>query len=184
VRRRFEAAGRPYLRTPWSWLGWAVILPAAALATPLATVRGALAVLMLWAVAILVGGAVELGVAWRNRGARSGLTTWILRAQANLSLVAVALSAVFVAIDRSWLLPAVWLLLLGHSFVTLGGLTFRPLRRAGWLYQIGGLLALVPWGKPLWMLAIATGFGNLWVAWSLVRLSRTQRSSAVSQSVR
>ena len=74
--------------------------------------HGPLGVLSLWALAVIVGGALELALAWRHRQPRTGLTTWILRAQGNLSLLAVVLSALLVAVGQAWALPGLWLLLL------------------------------------------------------------------------
>lgn len=172
ARELFAAASRPYLRSPWSWLAWALLLPAAALVTPaVLAATGGLGVLALWSGAILIGGGVEMGTILRH-GRRSGTTPlagWALRVQGNLSLIAVGLSLVLLHQGLAWALPGVWLLLLGHSFFLLGGLAFRPLRACGLLYQIGGLIALWPGGQPLVVFAFFTAAGNLWVAWSLWR---------------
>lgn len=173
----FERAGRPFLRSPWSWVVWAVVLPAAALATTSVASRwGALAVMLLWSTAVLIGGAVEAALIVRQPMPRTALAAWVLRAQGNLSLVAVAISLLLVAVGHPWALPAVWLLLVGHSLYTLGGLSFPPLRRTGLLYQVAGAGALVPQGRPLWLFAAAAAIGNLWVAWALFRASRDQTS--------
>lgn len=118
---------------------------------------------------ILLGGAVEI-LAIRRSGkqsARSTLASWVLRLQGNLSFVALALSAVLIWQDLAWVLPGLWLLLLGHSFYMLGGFAFEPFRVAGLVYQLGGLLALWPGllGKssPLVIFALATAVGNLWI---------------------
>ena len=172
VERAFTRAAKPYLSTPWSWFAWALILPAAALATPTAIILGGpLAVAILWTVAIVVGGTVEGTFLFRNRSRtrRSRWSAWAMRLQGNLSLVAVALSAVFLWIDASELLPALWLLLLGHSFFALGGLAFSPMRTAGVIYQLGGAAALVPGGFPLTALALATALGNLWIGFGVWR---------------
>lgn len=174
----FAAAAEPYLRSPWSWALWAVVLPSAALATARASRRGMLAVLLLWSGAVLLGGAVEAALILRDRRPRTALAAWVLRAQGNLSLVAVVLSVALVAGRLSWALPGLWLLLVGHSFLTLGGLTFPPLRRTGWLYQCAGALALVPRARPLWVFAVATAAGNAFVAWSLARRQRARRAGA------
>lgn len=167
VRDRFRAASRPFLRSPWSWLVWAVLLPAAALATPRALRGGGpVWVLFTWAGVILLGGAIEL-VAIRRAGAGWGggtpLASWVLRIQGNLSLVAVVLSALLVWQDVAWALPGLWLLLLGHSFYMLGGLAFEPFRTTGILYQLGGIASLWPGGDPLLAFAVATAAGNLWM---------------------
>lgn len=176
----FERAGRPFLRSPWSWIAWAVVLPAAALTTEaVASRRGSLAVLLLWSAAVVVGGSVEAALIFRQPTPRTALAAWVLRAQGNLSLVAVAVSLLLAAVDAAWALPGVWLLLVGHSLYTLGGLSFPPLRRTGLLYQIAGAAALIPQGRPLWLFAGATGLGNLWVAWSL---RRTRRSAASQEA--
>jgi hypothetical protein len=91
------------------------------------------------------------------------LAAWALRIQGNLSLVAVALSALLIWQDLAWALPGLWLLLLGHSFYMLGGLAFEPFRACGILYQIGGIAALWPGGAPLPVFAAATAAGNLWM---------------------
>lgn len=169
VRERFRAASRPFLRSPWSWFAWAVLLPAAALATPMVFRSfGPAGVLFAWSGAILLGGAVEI-VAIRRAGrdvSGSGggtLAAWALRVQGNLSFVALALSAVLVWQDLAWVLPGLWLLLLGHSFYILGGLAFDPMRVCGLVYQVGGLVALWPDGAPLAAFALATAAGNLWM---------------------
>ena len=97
----------------------------------------------------------------------------MLRVQGNLSLVAVALTALLVWQDLAWALPGVWLLLLGHSFYMLGGLSFPPFRAYGILYQLGGLAALWPGGAPLAVFAATTAVGNLWMGFSVWRAVRT-----------
>lgn len=175
VRDRFERAGRPYLSSPWSWLAWAVILPATALVTPVVLDRyGRFAVLLLWSVAVLVGGAVEVSQIMRGRtrqGASTPLAAWVLRIQGNLSLVGLALSVLLVARGLAWALPGLWLLILGHSFYVVGGLSFSPLRTSGLIYQAGGLLALWPGGSPLAVFAATVFVGNLWTAWGIWRQS-------------
>lgn len=166
----FERAGRPFLRSPWPWVAWAVVLPTAAVVTEAVATRwGWLAVLLLWSGAVLVGGSVEAALIWRQPEPRTALAAWVLRVQGNLSLVAVAVSLLLVATGSAWALPGVWLLLVGHSLFTLGGLTFPPLRRTGLWYQIAGAAALFPQARPLWLFAAATAFGNLAVAWALHR---------------
>jgi hypothetical protein len=172
VRREFAAASRPHFYSPWPWLAWGLILPATALATSNTLAHaGAPGALLLWSGAILVGGAVELAALLRGRRGlpRSALTTWVMRGQGNLSLVAVALSGLLLWEELGWALPALWLLLLGHSLYSLGGLAFPPLRTAGLLYQLGGAMALWPGGEPLWVFAAATATGNLWVALAILR---------------
>ncbi|MEP7009809.1 MAG: hypothetical protein ABJC13_05750 [Acidobacteriota bacterium] len=172
VRDRFLAASKPYLRAYWTWLAWALILPAAAFLTPTAlSYRGPRGVLFLWSIAILLGGAVEF-VAIRKAGQTapvSGLARWALRAQGNLSFVAVLLSGLLFWVDAAWAVPGVWLLLLGHSFYILGGISFPPFRRYGLIYQIGGFAALWPGGAPLLVLAVTLFMGNLWMAWAVWR---------------
>lgn len=174
VRSRFGEASAPYLSSPWLWAAWAVILPGAALGTPVTfAVGGWPAALVLWSVAILVGGLAEW-VALRGRvRRRSALTGWALGVQGNLSVVALALSVALAVGGRFDLLPAVWLLALGHSFYTLGWLAFPPMRTAGLVYQAGGLAALWPGGPPgLIVFAGATAAANLWMAWSVWRAGR------------
>jgi hypothetical protein len=183
VRRAFRDAASPYLSAPLPWFAWGCILPAAALLTPLAleTAREA-GVTILWSVAILIGGAIE-GLAilrrQRRRG-RSSLGAWAMRAQGNLSLVAVALSGLLLWIEGARFLPGLWLLLLGHNFFALGGLAFPPMRIAGFLYQAGGVAALVPGSQPLWAMAAATALGNFWIGWGIVR-ERGRRSQAAGE---
>jgi hypothetical protein len=167
VRDRFRAASRPFLRSPWSWLAWALILPLAALATPVALRAGGFAFcLFLWSGAILLGGAVEGVALFRSGGATRStpLAAWVLRLQGNLSLVAVALSIFLLWQDLAWALPGLWLLLLGHSFYMLGGLAFEPFRVCGIVFQLGGVAALWPDGRPLLAFAVAAFVGNLWMA--------------------
>lgn len=172
VRDRFLAASKPYLRAWWTWASWALVLPAAAFLTPLAhSLSGPRGVLFLWSIAILVGGAVEF-VAIRKAGQSapaSGLARWALRTQGNLSFVAVLLSGLLFWQDAAWAVPGVWLLLLGHSFYILGGISFVPFRRYGLIYQIGGFAALWPHGAPLFVLALTLFLGNLWMAWAVWR---------------
>lgn len=179
VRELFGVASRPFLSSPWSWLAWAVLLPAAALATPgVGRVAGPPALLLFWSVVILIGGTIEMLVVRRRRRGAGGrsIARWTLRAQGNLSLVALALSLAlgWRGMALAELLPGVWLLLLGHSFFILGGLAFRPLRTAGLLYQLGGLLALWPALPALPVFAATTGLGNLWMA---VAISRARSAS-------
>jgi len=169
ARKLFAAASRPYLRSPWSWFAWALLLPLAALATPFAASRGVIAVLGLWSGVVVVGGIVEVAAIFGKREASTGLAAWVLRGQGNLSLVATALSVLLVVVDRAWALPAVWLLLLGHSLGFVGGLASSALRRAGAIYQVAGFLALVAPLRPLWLLAAATFAGNLLIGWTLWR---------------
>jgi len=176
VREYFRAASRPFLRTPWSWFSWAVLLPAAALATSGAfRTFGFAGVLFIWSGIILLGGGVEIFAIRRaaqaegHAGGNTPLAAWVLRVQGNLSLVAVALSALLVWQDVSWALPGIWLLLLGHSFYMLGGLAFPPFRTCGILYQLGGLASLWPGGAPLLAFAMVTAIGNLWMGFSVWR---------------
>jgi hypothetical protein len=167
VRDRFRAASQPFLRSPWSWLAWALVLPAAALATPIALRAGGFAFgLFLWSGAILLGGAVEMVALFRSGGATRStpLAAWVLRLQGNLSLVAAALSIFLLWQDMAWALPGLWLLLLGHSFYMLGGLAFEPFRVCGLLFQLGGAAALWPGLDPLPVFAVAAFLGNLWMA--------------------
>ena len=118
----------------------------------------------------------------RRRG-RSGLGGWAMRAQGNLSLVAVVLSGLLLWIDGARFLPGLWLLLLGHNFFALGGLAFAPMRLAGVVYQIGGVAALVPGSRPLWAMAVATALGNFWIGWGIRReRARERESQAAGES--
>lgn len=105
----------------------------------------------------------------------SSVANWVLRAQGNLSLVAVLVSGALILQASAWLLPGVWLLLLGHSLFTLGGLAARSLRTAGLIYQAGGVLAIWPHGLGLEVFAVATLVGNLWVAVSIWRAGSENR---------
>ena len=135
---------------------------------------------ILWSVAILIGGAIEGLTILRQqrRRGRSSLGAWAMRAQGNLSLVAVALSGLLFWIDGATFLPGLWLLLLGHNFFSLGGLAFPPMRLAGLIYQAGGLAALVPGSRPLWAMAAATALGNCWIGWGVVRERARERKRA------
>ena len=172
ARELFGEASRPYLLSPVTWAAWALILPAAALATP-AVARSFdwVGVLFLWSSVILLGGAFELAAIRRSSEeiVSTPLASWAFGVQGNLSLVTIALSFFLLWVDAAWALPGLWLLLLGHSFFVLGGLAFAPLRHAGLVYQIGGVAALWPRGEPLVVLA-ATAFGaNLWMAIAVYR---------------
>jgi hypothetical protein len=179
VQELFRAASGPYLRLAWSWLAWALILPGAALATPRVLARfGPSGTLLTWSGAILLGGAIEMAAIRRasreevRPAGRSPLTTWALRTQGNLSVVALALSALMLWQDLAWTLPGLWLLLLGHSFYMLGGISFRPLRVYGLLYQAGGVAALWPEGAPLPLFALTAATANLWMAYAVWRETR------------
>ena len=167
ARALFRDASGPYLASPLPWVAWSAILPAAALATP-PTGRAFdwVGVLLLWSVAILLGGVFELGAIRRSNLelVSTPLASWAFGLQGNLSLVTIALSFFLLWAGNAWALPGLWLLLLGHSFVTLGGLAFPPLRTAGLIYQVGGVAALWPHGEPLLVLAVTTASANLWMA--------------------
>ena len=171
ARDLFAAASRPFLAWPWPWVAWALLLPAAALATmPVLAGLGPGGVLALWSLTILLGGAVELaGIRrGRRRHGRTPLGGWAMTIQGNLSLVALALSAALLLADQSELLPGLWLLVLGHSFFLMGSLAFPAFRICGLVYQLGGFLALWPVGiDPFVVFAVATAAGNLWMAWSV-----------------
>lgn len=183
VRRAFAAASRPYLSTPVSWLAWAVLLPAAALLTPaagrFADGRG---VVLLWCGAILLGGLIEGSALLRarRRGGASPLGGWAMSLQGNLSLVGAALSAVLLALGGARFLPGLWLLLLGHSFFALGSLALPAMRRAGIVYQLGGVAALVPGVSPLVAFAAASAAGNLWIALAVARRRYAEPASSSS----
>jgi hypothetical protein len=173
VRAQFSAAGRPYLRSPISWLGWALVLPAAALTHESVTRRfGLQGVVLLWSGAILAGGLVEMSTIFRARGRSrwtrsTPLAGWVFRIQGNLSVVAMVLSAVLLWEGLGWMLPGLWMLVVGHSFVMLGGVAFRSFRWYGGAYQVGGILALWPGNPSLLILAVVAGLANLWLAWKV-----------------
>lgn len=175
VQRQFAAAARPYLRSPWSWIAWAVVLPAAALMHPQAVRSlGFQGVVLLWSGAVLAGGMVEMTVIFRSRGRghrtrSTPLAGWVFRLQGNLSLVAMVLSAVLLWEGLGWVLPGLWMLVVGHFFVLLGGLAFGPLRWYGMAYQMGGVAALWPGNPSLEILATVAFAANLWLAWQVWR---------------
>ena len=168
VREAFERAAGPYLASPLPWLVWGIALPAAALATRrVLSAHGARGVLLLWSLTILAAGAIEVAVYARRRRrqpARSTLARWALRTQGNMSAAAVVLSVALVAAGEGRLLPTVWLLLLGHSLYSVGGLASRPLKRCGLIYQLGGLAALPLIASSDVVFAATTFVGNLSVA--------------------
>ena len=176
VQETFARAAGPYLTSPLPWLVWGIALPAAALATRrVLEAGGARGVLLFWSLIILAAGAVEAAVHARRRRQRprdSSLARWALRSQANLSVVAVILSLALVAVGQARLLATVWLLLLGHSLYSLGGLASPPLRRCGLIYQLGGLVSVWTLSSADLVFALATGLGNLSVAFSLWRDGR------------
>ena len=176
VQPRFEAATAAFLTSPWTWVGWAILLPSAALATTeVGRVAGARGVVTLWSLAILAGGVVEGLFYWlrARRARRTPLAGWLLRVQGNLSLVAILLTGVLLQLGRPLLLPGLWLLILGHSFYAHGGLAFRRLKIAGWIYQLGGLTALLPGIDSLRVFAATAALGNLWVAWAVWKRRRS-----------
>jgi hypothetical protein len=148
-----------------------MVLPGAALATPRAfAAQNGIGVLILWSISILVGGLVEAAVIFRRRGSGSTpLGAWAMRIQGNQSMVALALSLLLIWADLQAALPGLWLLLIGHSFFLMGGLGFRPMRHAGIIYQLGGLVALWPTSPYLTVFAVATAVGNLTIAVGLMR---------------
>lgn len=174
ARSLFARASSGYLKSPVPWLAWAIILPGTALLTPhveAAVDTGPLAVLFLWSVAILVGGAVE-GLAMRRsrkNAPRSEISSWVFKAQGNLSLIAIALTVVVVVNGVYRYLPGIWLLLIGHSFFAIGGLASNALRRSGLIYQAGGTISLLPWLDSLTVFAVTTAIANLSVAIALLR---------------
>lgn len=175
VKRRFAAASRPFFSTPWSWVAWAVLLPLAALATPLAyAVRAESGVLLLWSLAIFAGGLAELFTVGRKGLFRRApaIAGWAFRQQSNLSIAALVLSAGLLFAGDARLLPALWLLLLGHSLWGLGSLAFRPMAHAGLIFQAAGLAALWPTVPPLVALAAGTGVGCAWMALGVWRSTR------------
>jgi hypothetical protein len=175
VEALFEKAAAGYLRTPWSWWSWSILLPAAALLTRrVASEAGTVGILLLWSVVILLGGLVEatLILGGRHRYPRTQIGGWVLRSQGNLSLVAVALSGVLAWRGLPGLVPAVWLLLIGHSFYMVGRLTFVPLRSAGVVFQLGGVVALVPEIDGLVVCAVCTFVGCAWVGLGVRRRLR------------
>ncbi|MFN7960209.1 MAG: hypothetical protein U0002_02975 [Thermoanaerobaculia bacterium] len=176
VQAKFRSAAAPYLASPWPWLGWGLVLPTLALLTPsLLRAGGYGAVLLGWSLGILVAGAVEALSMWRRGAGASLLAAWALRAQGNLSLVGLLLSGYLVWRDVLSALPALWLLLLGHSFYILGGLSFPALRRYGLGYQLGGALALVAGSRTLMVFAATTFVANLGLALGLA-FERRRRS--------
>ena len=134
VQARFEKAAGGYLRSPWSWWAWSVLLPLAALVgREIHPYGGGRAVLIVWSFFILCGGLIEGAIilVGGKATARTPLAGWVLRAQGNLSLVAVALSALLLWQGLPALVPPVWLLLIGHSFYSIGKLSFQPMWVAG-----------------------------------------------------
>lgn len=175
VQDLFGQASSGYLKSPWPWLAWAVVLPTTALITPaVAAAAGPPEVLLLWSLAIVIGGVVEGLALRRSKGSRSGsdLTRWVFRAQGNLSLIAVTLTAVLVFQELYRFVPAVWLLLIGHSFFAIGGLASQTLRRGGLIYQAGGLLSMYPRFDSLMVFALTTALANAMIAVSLWRSRR------------
>jgi hypothetical protein len=180
VRERFAAASRPFLSSPYTWFAWAVVLPAVALATPtLLQTFGPSGTLIAWSVSILAGGAVELVNIRRSprRGQQGTLASWVLNVQGNLSLVALALSFLLVWLNLAEALPALWLLLLGHSFYMLGGLAFPPMKACGLIFQAGGAVALWPGLDPFVVFAAASAAGNVWMGVGVWRATRQPGTS-------
>jgi hypothetical protein len=176
VQARFEEASVGYLRSPWSWWSWSLILPIAALVgRAIYPVAGARAVLFIWSFFILCGGLVEGAIllTGSSMAARTPLAGWVLRTQGNLSLVAVALSALLIWQNLATFVPALWLLLVGHSFYVIGKLSFPPLRTAGLIFQGGGVAALVPAVDSLAVFAVCAFAGCFWIGLGVLRRSRS-----------
>jgi hypothetical protein len=183
VRELFDAASRRYLRTPFSWAIWAVVLPLTSLLTrPVLSAFGPQGGLLLWSFAILLGGVGELPAFRRGAagGPASSLASWAFRTQTNLSIAAMALSVALAWSGALGLLASLWLLLLGHSFYALGGLGFRPFRNYGLLHQAGGLAALWPGWDALVILALTTALANAWMALQVAAARRADASSLES----
>ena len=106
---------------------------------------------------------------WRGRKTviPSDITRWVFRGQGNLSLIAIVLTAALAWQRMYEFLPAVWLLLIGHSFFAIGGLAATALKRGGLLYQVGGVISLLPWFGSLTVFAVTTAIANLTIAVSL-----------------
>lgn len=174
VREEFQQAARPYLASPWGWLAWGLMLPAAALLTAAAgDSLGFRGLALLWSVAILLAGGVE---AWAMRRAGAGgspFASWALTVQGNLSLVGLALSLLLLFKNATLFVPGLWLLLLGHSFFSLGGLSFPVLRRFGLLYQLGGAVALAWPSGSLLTFAATAALANLSLAAHVARRSES-----------
>lgn len=170
VREEFQRAAAPYLASPWGWLAWGLVMPVAALVTQAAgQVLGFRGIALLWSFAILLAGGVE---AWALRRAGAGgspFASWALTVQGNLSLVGLALSLMLLLRNNTVYLPGLWLLLLGHSFFSLGGLSYPALRRFGLAYQVGGLAALIVSSDALLIFAATTGLANLGLVVAVVR---------------
>lgn len=180
VRTLFARASSGYLRSPWPWLCWALVLPVAALETrAVAQAGGPIAVLLLWSLVILVAGAVEGISMWRSRktAVASDITRWVFKAQGNLSLIAIVLTAALAWQQAYDLLPGIWLLLIGHSFFSVGSLAAKALRRGGLLYQLGGAVSLLPGLDSLVAFAATTAVANGVIAVSLWLSLRRERSS-------
>ncbi len=179
ARELFAAAASPFISSPWSWFGWAILLPTIALATgPLSARFGPRGAIIGWSATILAGGLLETWIVrGRRQTPRTTLAGWVLRSQANLSFVAGALSAILIWVQRIALVPGVWLLVLGHSFLVLGALAFRPFRWAGWLYQLAALGALWPGQNGWHWFALATGLGNLSIGLAVLGRNRQTRGS-------
>lgn len=170
VQGVFSGASRAYLATPVNWLAWSILLPGAALAhRALADRVDPPMLMLLWGGAFLAGGVVDSLAVFLARGGRrrlrpTPLVAWVFRMQINLSLMALLFSVGLYLAGAGWLIPALWLLLVGHSFYLLGGLSFRPFKIYGLLHQVGGVVALWPDAEPLVIFAGATGVANLWLA--------------------
>lgn len=183
VREVFEQSARPYLRHPWVWWSWGLVLPlTAGLHRPVLERFGLQGVILLWSLAILAGGAVEMGAIFRSRGRgrrtrSTPLVSWVFRIQGNLSVTGLAISALLVWQGLAWALPGLWLLLVGHSFYLLGGLAFRPLRIFGLFLQAGALAALWPGASALAIFAGVTGAGSLWLGVQIFLRSRAEHRS-------
>ncbi len=172
VRAHFREASLPYTSSPLPWFAWAIVLPASAFATPFVAERFSwIGVLLQWSLTILLGGAFEIGSMRQQRGplVSRAISSWVFGVQANLSLVAIALSCLLLWQQAAWALPGLWLLLLGHSFAAFGGLSFPGLRQMGLLYQLGGFIALWPSGHPLLVLGLTTFVANMWMATTVLR---------------
>ena len=84
-----------------------------------------------------------------------------------------ALSVVLVWKGLHGFLPAVWMLLVGHSFFVIGKLSFGPMRTAGLLLQAGGILALVPALDGFVVFAVCAFAACFWIGLGVRRRLRS-----------
>ncbi len=160
VQHLFKNAAQPFLSTPWGWLGWSIILPSSLLLTPVVNLKSGLrGIILLWSFSVLLGGIIEITAIRNSRYKNiSNLSGWAYSIQGNLSLVGLALTSLLI-FSSPRIIPSLWLLIIGHSFYSLGSLADNILKYVGIYYQVMGIFTIFT--HPLYISAFAFFSANI-----------------------